>query len=166
MSKPICQWALCALCQIAERDPQRGDRILESLWSTHPRLIGELAVAAVDQGELSADEAAAVLQVSPEEVLSRVEAFRTSDRPNAPIVVDDLGVARLAEGHVPVWEVVREHRKTGSFRALERAYPALTRPELDAALSYGKENAAEVERLITTYDAMLGKKLAEYPFAR
>ncbi|MEA2552031.1 MAG: hypothetical protein QOJ65_207, partial [Fimbriimonadaceae bacterium] len=48
MATPLSQWALCELCKLAEHDPQRGDRIVEALWATHPRLLGELAISAVD----------------------------------------------------------------------------------------------------------------------
>ena len=79
----MVDWALCSLCRLAERDPQRGERILEALWEAHPRLLGELGVLAVDYGEVSIEEAAAPLGLSVEEMQSRVEAFRTAERPAA-----------------------------------------------------------------------------------
>ena len=166
MPKPLSQWALGELCRLAEHDPQRANRIVEALWSAHPRLIGELAMSAVDHGEITVEEAAAVLSVSPEEVQSRVDTFRKSDSPGAPIVEDDgTGVSRLAEGHVPVWEVVREHRKTDSLEALAEAFPALTAAELEAAIAYGKEHRAEIDALIERYENMQERKRTEYPFA-
>ena len=165
MGKPLSQWALCELCRMADRDPQRADRIVETLWSTHPRLLGELAISAVDKNEISLEDAAEVLNVSPEEVKSRVEAFRRAERPAAPIIEDE-GTPRLAEGQVPVWEVVREHRKCGSMEELAKAFPALTETELDAAIAYGTENAEAIDQLIEKYESMQDRKRSEYPYAR
>jgi len=167
MGKAISHWALNELCKLAERDPQRGDRIMEALWSAHPRLIGELAIAAVDHGEISAEEASQVLNVSPEEVQSRVDTFRRGERASAPIVEDDgTGVARLAESHVPVWEVVREYNKTSQVDELAKAFPALTLAELHAALEYGNGHTQQITSLIEQYDSMQSRKRAEYPFAK
>ena len=167
MGKPISHWALNELCRLASRDPQRADRIAEALWSAHPRLLGELAISAVEHGEITAEQAAEVLAVSPEEVLSRVETFRKAKLPGAPILEEDgTGVARLAEGHVPVWEVVCEYRKTQSIDDLAKAFPALSNAELDAALTYGKEHGEEIDRLIEQYERMQDRKRAEYPFAK
>lgn len=167
MGKPLSQWTLCELCRIAETDHQRVDRIVEALWAAHPRLLSELAIAAVDHGEITAEDAAHALSVSPEEVTSRVETFRKDARPKAPIVEDDgAGIARLAEGHVPVWEVVREYRKTHDLESLATAFPALTNTELEAAVIYGNEHPDEIDNLITTYENMQDRKRAEYPFAK
>ena len=167
MGKPLSQWALGELCRLADRDPQRAERIMEALWTTHPRLLGELAISAVDLNEITAEEAAAVLGVSPEEVRSRVETFRKAERPSAPIVEDDgTGIARLAEGHVPVWEVVREYRKTKSIDVLSAAFPALTDAELRAAIDYGDDHAFEIDQLIKKYEGMQNRKRTEYPFAK
>ena len=167
MGKPLSQWTLCELCRIAHNDHQRVDRIVEALWAAHPRLLGELAISAVEHGEISAEDAAEVLGVSPEEVLSRVETFRRTERPSVPIVEDDgTGVARLAEGHVPVWEVVREYRKSNSYDDLAAAFPALTQTELDAAITYGNEHREEIDKLIVKYQNMQDRKKAEYPFAK
>ncbi len=166
MGKSLSQWALQQLCKLADRDPQRADRIVEALWSAHPRLLGELAINAVDHGEVTAEEAATVLGVSKEEVKSRVETFRRSDRPRAPIEDDGAGVAILSEGHVPVWEVCREFRKCNDMAQVAAAFPALTSAELDAAIIYGRENTAEVDRLIVLYEEMQDRKRTEYPFAK
>lgn len=167
MAKPLSQWALCELCRLADRDPQRGDRIVEALWAAHPRLLNELAISAVDHNEITAEEAAEVLNVSADEVRSRVDTFRQAARPTAPIVEDDeTGVARLAEGHVPVWEVVREHRKVGSLEALATAFPALTQDELNAAILYGNEHPEEIQGLIERYEGMKDRKRSEYPYAK
>ena len=165
MPKPLSQWTLCELCRIAERDPQRVDRLAEALWTSHPRLLGELAISAVDHNELTLEEAAEVLNVSVEEVRSRVETFRRAERPTIPII-DEQGIARLAEGQVPVWEVVREHRKCGSMEELAKAFPALTETELLAAIAYGEHNGEAIDKLIERYEDMQGRKRSEYPFAR
>ena len=152
---------------MADRDPQRAERIVEALWAAHPRLLGELAISAVGHGVVSAEEAAEVLGLSAEEVQVRVDTFLRSERPTAPIVEDDgTGIARLAEGHVPVWEVVREFNKTHSFEEVAKAFPALTNAELEAAIDYGKNHAEEVGQLIEKYETMLDRKRAEYPFAK
>lgn len=167
MKRSLSQWALCELCKLADGDPQRGDRILEALWAAHPRLLSELAIYAVDHNEISVDEAAEVLSVTPEELRSRVEAFRRAETPRAPIVEDDgTGIATLAEGHVPVWEVVREFNKTHSLADVALAFPALTEDELRAAVEYGNGHPGEIEALIATYENMQDRKRSEYPFAK
>jgi uncharacterized protein (DUF433 family) len=167
MAKALSSWTLCELCRIAERDPQRGDRIMEALWTTHPRLLTELAISAVGHNEISAKDAADVLGLTTEEIQSRVEAFRKTERPSAPIVEDDgMGIARLAEGHVPVWEVVREHKRSNSLADLAKAFPALTVAELQAAITYGHENPEQIAALIDQYESMQDRKRSEYPFAK
>lgn len=167
MGKSLSQWSLCELCRLADRDPQRADRIVEALWTTHPRLLGELAISGVDHGMITAEQAAEVLGVSTEEVQSRVDTFRKSERPSAPIVEDDgTGVALLAEGHVPVWEVVREYRKTHEMDDVAKAFPALTIAELEAAVAYGNERPDEIDNLIVKYENMQDRKRTEYPFAK
>jgi uncharacterized protein (DUF433 family) len=167
MGKSISQWALGELCRMAKRDPQRANRIVEALWAAHPRLLNELAISAVDHGEISAEDAAEALGISTEEITSRVESFRRSERPTAPIVEDDgTGVARLGEGHVPVWEVVREFDKTNSLDEVAKAFPALTGAELAAAIDYGVEHHEQIHNLIEKYESMQDRKRAEYPFAK
>ena len=167
MKRSLSQWALCELCKLADRDPQRGDRILEALWAAHPRLLSEIAIYAVDHNEITVDEAAEVLSVTPEELRSRVEAFRRAETPRAPIVEDDgSGIAVLAEGHVPVWEVVREFNKTSSMPEVAKAFPALSEDELLAAIEYGQKHPGEIDALITTYENMQDRKRSEYPYAR
>lgn len=158
-------WQLQQLQRLASMDPERVETILNTLWRQYDGLFAELAVLATDQEELSVERCAQLLGVSPEEVERRMLAFRVAVR-NERAVVHDGTVARLHEGRIPVWEVVREYRKLGSVERLAESFPSLTQGELAAALKYAEANPEEIEGQIARYEEVLVKRRAEYPFAR
>ncbi|MGV3615480.1 MAG: DUF433 domain-containing protein [Fimbriimonas sp.] len=166
MWRVIEPWQLAQLQRMAALDPERVETVLNTLWKSYPGLFEELAVSAVDQRDLSVDACADRIDVDAAEVERQLFAFRnTSVRPDR-LVVHDGTVARLSEGQVAVWEVVREYRKLGSVERLAASFPSLTHRELAAALKYAEAHPDEVEAQIERYETALGKRRAEYPFAR
>jgi uncharacterized protein (DUF433 family) len=160
-------WQLRQLSRMAAQDPERVEEMLNTLWASYPGLFKELALAALDQGEIERDRCADLLMEAEEQVERDLETYRR--RPavsDFAVVQDDARVARLAEGRVAVWEIVREFRKLGSVERLVDAFPALTRGELAAALSYAEKHPQEIEDQICRYEAALRQRRAEYPFAR
>lgn len=166
MWKVIEPWQLAQMQRLAALDPERVETMLNTLWNSYPGLYEELAVSAVDQDALGVEACAERIHVAAAEVERQVFAFRTNAvRPDLMVVLDGT-VARLSEGRVAVWEVVREYRKLGSVERLAASFPSLTQRELAAALKYAEANPEEIESQISRYEEVLGKRRAEYPFAR
>ncbi|HVL37914.1 MAG TPA: hypothetical protein VM328_00860 [Fimbriimonadaceae bacterium] len=151
---------------MGQLDPERAETILNTLWCVQPGLLDELAVSAVDQEELSIGECASLLEISAEQVEERLIAFRRRVQLVDLCVVRDRDVAKLAQGQVAVWEVVREYRKLGSVIRLKEAFPALSEGELAAALIYAEEHPAEIEDKINEFETMVVRRRAEYPFVK
>jgi uncharacterized protein (DUF433 family) len=166
MWKVIEPWQLQQLQRLAALDPERVESMLNTLWNSYPGLYEELAVSAVDQEALAVDACAHRMGVEAEEVRRQVFAFRTTSAHDERMVVHDGPIARLTEGQVAVWEVVREYRKLGSVERLAASFPSLTHRELAAALKYAEANPEEIESQITRYEEVLGKRRSEYPYAR
>ena len=109
------------------------------------------------------------LNASEDSIDEHLLQFRNVVRSIECAVVHDAStkpMARLAEGHIAVWEVVREYRKLGSVEELQSAFPSLDQAELAAALRYAQEHSEEIQALIDEYESVLAKRRAEYPFAR
>jgi uncharacterized protein (DUF433 family) len=161
-------WQLDALKRLGEADPERVETLLNTLWNSYPHLFEELAIVAVDGEALNVQQVAERLATTPESVSERVDRRRRADVVQGLAVVhDEFGkVARLAEGRVAVWEIVREYRKLGSVERLTAAFPWLSTSELAAALSYAEQHPGEVEAQISQYEEILEKRRVEYPFAR
>jgi uncharacterized protein (DUF433 family) len=161
-------WQITQLQRLAAHDAERVETVLNTLWRQYPGLLEELAISAVDQEELGVEECASLLRMDIDAVNQRLAAFRKrAIDPETTIVLDDLtSVARLSEGQVAVWEVVREYRKLGSVERLASAFPGLTEPELAAALKYADGNPEEIEALILRYEEALTRRRSEYPYAR
>jgi uncharacterized protein (DUF433 family) len=161
-------WQLQQLTRLAYNDPERLETVLNTLWRSFPGLLPEVAIAAVDQESLSVDDCARLLEISPAEVEERLVAFRQhavrTDR--AVVHHGDRNVAKLVEGQVCVWEVVRQYRKLGSVERLSQAFPAVPKHELAAALKYAELHPYEIENQIQEYEAVLARKRAEYPFTK
>lgn len=159
-------WKLTQLQKISEKDPLRVELMLDSLCETHPELLSELAISALEQGQISAQDCARMLKLSLEDVENKLQALRrSSESGRAVVVVSENRVAKLADGHVCVWEIVRELRRLGSLERVSEYFPALSRCELDAAVAYAEENSEEIEALIHKYELILERRRSEYPFA-
>jgi uncharacterized protein (DUF433 family) len=161
-------WQLTQLQRLASVDAERVESILNTVWQQYPGLMGDLAIAAVDQEHLSVDRCAELLDETPERVEERLIKFRQRHvRAEKAVIVDEGHVvAKLAEGGIAVWEIVRAYRRLGSVERLVEAFPALSTTELAAALTYAEKNPAEIEQQISKYEAAVQKRRAEYPFAR
>lgn len=160
-------WQLRQLQRLAQIDAERVETMMNTLWNSYPGLLADIAIAAVDQEQLSVDACAALLEVSPSEVDNRLIDFRNrASASEQAVVVESGSCAKLADSHIAVWEIVREFRKLGSVERLTEAFPSLPKTELAAALVYAEQNPGEIETQISRYEEILQKKRSEYPFMR
>lgn len=164
------KWQLAQMQRLAKSDPERVEAILNTIWNSYPGLLDDLAIAGVDQEQLSIDACAKLLGTDVAGVEARLLEFRQQNARydyDRAVVVDALSsVAKLADSRVAVWEIVREYRKLGSVERLTEAFPSLPKSELAAALVYAEKNPAEIENQISRYEEILQKKRAEYPHMR
>lgn len=162
-------WQLLQLQRLAKLDPERVESLLNTLFHQYPSLFGELAIAAVDQEQLTIGECADRLGITEDLVEQRRAEWhrRLVSTTDTAVVVHEgtKPVARLAEGHLAVWEVVREYRKVGSVEALRNSFPGVSEVELAGALRYAQDHTQEIEDHIQAYEKLLALKRAEYPFA-
>lgn len=156
-------WQLRQLALLAERDLDRAEHALNTLWSSVPGLYEHLTLGAAAAGDLSY-EAAATLLGKPEEVVRALAANTIAVQLYRP-VHDAKNIARVAEGQLSVWEIVRVYRKLGSVESLVSAFPGVDKSELAAALRYAEENPAEIEALIAEYESVVARRRTEYPFS-
>lgn len=161
-------WQFRQLERLASADPDRAETILNTVWRSFPGLLGELAIGAVDQEELTVQACAELLDMSEEDVEQRLHAYRRrSQRFDYAVVHDrDTHIARLADGKIAVWEIIREFRKLGSVDRLRQAFPGVSEADLASAFRYAEAHAKEIEQLIEDYESRLAKMRAEYPFAK
>lgn len=163
-------WQLGQLQRLSQTDPERVETILNTLWNSYPGLLSDLAIAAVDQEQLSVDACAELLDKQTSEVEEALVEFRQKSAKfnyDWAVVVDNgSSIAKLVDSHVAIWEIVREFRKLGSVERLTEAFPSLPKSELAAALVYAEQNPSEIEDQINKYETILQKKRAEYPFMK
>ncbi len=160
-------WQFTQLKRLATFDPERVETTMNTIWNAYPGLFEEVCVSAVDQEQLTVARCAEILGIAESRVEEHLHDFRSRPpQPAAAVVRDERAVARLAEGHVAVWEIVREYRKLGSVERLVDSFTSLSRGELAAALKYAEQNPREIEEQIARYEELLAKRRAEYPFAR
>lgn len=160
-------WQFTQLKRLSAFDAERVETTMNTLWNAYPGLFQEVCVSAVDQEQLTVARCAELLELSEARVEELLHAFRSRPpQPTAAVVRDERSVARLAEGQVAVWEIVREYRKLGNVERLVDSFTSLSRGELAAALKYAEQNPAEIETQIVRYEELLAKRRAEYPFAR
>jgi uncharacterized protein (DUF433 family) len=163
-------WQLAQLARLSKTDAERVETILNTLWRSYPGLLGDLAVAAVDQEQLTVGACSDLLQVTVPEVEDRLLRFRKNckspEYERAVVMDSSSSVALLPESRIAVWEIVREYRKLGSVERLTEAFPSLPKSELAAALVYAEQNPSEIESQISRYEEILTRKRAEYPFMR
>ena len=162
------KWQISQLERLVSSDPDRAETILNTVWKSFPGLLSELAISAVDQEMISVQECAEVIGSSEEEVVQRLINYRR--RPSiaeaTSEVHSDNAVAKVADGRIAVWEVIREHRKLGSVDRLRQAFPSISEPDLAYAFRYAESHQPEIEKLIRDYEDILAKRRAEYPFAK
>jgi uncharacterized protein (DUF433 family) len=166
MWTPMEPWQVAQLAHLAEVEPDRVEAALNELWDVRPDLLEQLTLAAYDQQELTADEAAHVLRISVAELDGKLAQYRRRLLKSSLVVASHGRAAKLGDIGLPVWEVVRVHRKLGSMEKLQEAFSGVPRTALEAALTYAEENAAEVERQIFEYEDLLERRLAEHQNVR
>jgi uncharacterized protein (DUF433 family) len=162
-------WQLAQMQRLAKSDPERVETILNTLWNSYPGLLGDMAIAAVDQEQLSVDDCAKLLNIGIADVELRLLEFRIKSAKwdcDLAVVVEGQSCARLADSNLAVWEIVREFRKLGSVERLTEAFPSLPKAELAAALVYAEKNPGEIEEQISKYEEILRKKRTENPHMR
>ncbi len=159
-------WQLVQLERLAETSPERVERALNILWDADPDLLAEVAIEALDQDEITPDRCSQMLGIALDEVESRLTIHRKKALKRCCVVVAEGAVAKLADGGLPVWEVVRVYRKLGSIEKLQEAFAGVSTQTLDSALAYAKHHPDEIENQINRYEQMLERKRAEYPFAK
>lgn len=172
MWRPFESWQLNQLEKLADSDPERFESILNVVWAQHPGLLKQLALAAIEDGALSINDAAKVLDIPVDMVqeqvlLSRVESRRSHIGAGSAVIVYESGSeARLAGGKIAVWEVVRAYRRLGSMERLRETFPSLTPVELAAAVDYAAKNPGEIEDQIEKYESLLERRRSLYPYAK
>ena len=162
-------WQLAQLQRLGLLDPERVETILNTVWRSYPGLLEDLAIAAVDQEQLSVEACAEQLVIDVAHVEERLIEFRQKNARfdyDWAVVFDGRShIARLAESQVAVWEIVREYRKLGSVERLTESFPSLPKSELAAALVYAEQNPSEIEQQIARYEETIQKRRSEYPYA-
>lgn len=160
-------WQLHSLTRLATQDPDRVETALNTLYRQFPGLREELAIMAVDQEQLSVDDCARLLAIEVTEVEARLFAFRHRARFETAVIQDPGNkIARLADGKVAVWEVIREFRRLGSAERVRDAFPGLNEGDLASAFRYAQEHPIEIEKLISDYEALQTLRRSQYPFAK
>ena len=148
--------------------PERVEEAMHRLFELDPGLRNDLVIGAVDQEMITVQQAAEYTGMSSEEIDRRLVDFRMlmAQRDVKIEKLHDKAVARVVGAGISVWEIVRESRRVGDFERLRETFPALTQNELNLALSYGREHAAEIDDEIRRYEQVLARRRTEYPFAK
>jgi uncharacterized protein (DUF433 family) len=159
-------WLVPEIERLARSGPDRIEGILQALRSAAPEVHCELVLMALDNGNLSQEEAASRLGTDEVTVAIRLELFRQShSESNSQTIVHDKNqVARIANKHVAVWEIVREFRRAGSVGAMRDSFPTLTELELRTALAYAGRHPDEIAGRIAEYERLLERSRSLYPF--
>ncbi len=168
MEHGIEPWLISQIGQLAKSNPERFRQLIEVIQAHSPEIYEELAIMAVEHGQMTASECAVCLETDEKAVDFRLEVYRrdASENIDTVLIHSDLGgVARLAASQVTVWEVVREYRKVGSVESLKTAFPGLTESELRAALVYAGRNPDEIGAKIKQYEEFIQRTKTAYPFA-
>lgn len=166
MSTPSDPWLIAQLGRLAKTNPERFDTFLKRVQANQPDIYEELALMAVENGDLSPENCAICLETDEQNVNVRLEIYRQvegNETKGIVIETDEHGVARLSDTGVKVWEIVHMYRKLGSIEALKESYLSLTDGELRAALRYADRNAEEVEARIAEYEKVVERTKAAYP---
>ncbi len=168
MSARLETWQLAQLQRMANCEPEKVEGLLNTLWSSHPGLFDELAIAAIDQEMLTVDEGSKLLSLNESEIEERLLEYRQRSKNYETVVIHDemRKAACLSQGGIPVWEVVLEYRKLGSVDMLKAAFPSLTEGDLTSALKYAETHSEEIEHCISDYELIRARRKAEYPFSR
>lgn len=141
--------------RFARSRPERLAQLLARLREDAPEIFEELVLTGLEHGDISPEEGALILNLSPEDLADRQERYRAaiSEGEEASLIVRDrAGIARVAGSIIAVWELVRAFRKAGTVAALHKLFPSLTETELRAALAYAGRHPEEVQARILAYE--------------
>lgn len=159
-------WQVAELERLADQDLDGLEIALNEMWRRRPQLLEQVALSALDRDRITPEHAAQVLKIEREELDAKLAQFRKRALKRRCVVVGDGAIARLAEGGLPVWEIVRAYRALGSLEALHEAFSGASAPSLESALAYAEEHPAEIERQIDRYEQLLERRKNEYPRLR
>ncbi len=160
MWTPFEPWQIAELQRLSERQRDEVESGLNALWESHPELLEEITIGALDRQQISAGRAAQVLGISEPEALRCLARHRRRALRRSCIVLAEGCDAKLADGGLPVWEVVRVYRRVGSVAKLQQSLKGISLETLGAALVYANENAEEIEAQIAAYEAEVQKRSA------
>lgn len=166
MWTPLEPWQVSQLSRLATVDQDLVESALNMLWDARPELLSQVTIAAVDQEEISVERAASVLRISEGEVEQKLAELRRRSLKRCCVVITEGTVAKLADGGLPVWEVVRVYRKLGTMERLQEAFSGVSHQTLESALAYAEVNPQEIEHQITRYEQLVERRRAEYPSLR
>jgi uncharacterized protein (DUF433 family) len=145
-------WPISQLVNLVKHSPQAGAPVVQFLKNSCPETYQQLAILALDSGEISLAEVAKELGIPESTVANLYENYvreQSSERRN----ISKLdGVAILTSCRVAVWEVEREYRRAGSIEALESLFPGIPPRELRCAIKYAAANSEEVEAQISRFE--------------
>jgi predicted HTH domain antitoxin/uncharacterized protein (DUF433 family) len=166
MWTPMEPWQVAQLERLSSIDHDKVESALNDLWDAHPEMLEQITISAIDQEQITLDRGAQILRMSEADVEQKLAEFQRRALKRCCVVVCEGSVAKLADGGLPVWEVVRVFRKLGTFEKLQEAFSGVSLQTLESALAYAELNGAEIEQQIARYEELLERRRAEYPYVR
>jgi hypothetical protein len=163
---PLEPWQIAQLGRLSTIDPDRIESALNALWKDRPELLEQVVIAGVANGDVSSLCAARQLDLDESEVEKKAAEFNRRSLKRCCLVICESGVAKLADGGIPVWEVVRVYRKLCSMERLQQAFSGVSADTLASALDYAQMNPEEINHQIERYEEMVERRRAEYPYAQ
>lgn len=166
MWTPYESWQVAELERLADQDLDGLEIALNEMWRRRPHLLEQVTLSALDRETITSDHALRILRIDREDLEDKLGQFRKRALKRRCVVVGEGAVARLADGGLPVWEIVRAYRALGSLEALHEAFSGASTQALESALAYAEEHPAEIERQIERYEQLLERRKSEYPRLR
>ena len=163
MWTPFEEWQVAQLERLSHVDREATEAALNSLWDARPDLLERLTLSAIDEDQLSLSRAAEVLGISERGVEFKLAAHRRRTLKAQCIVVSDGSNAQMADGGLPIWEMVRVYRILGSIDRVLDSLSGVSRDSLESALAYADRNPDEIEDQIRRYESALEVRRAELP---
>jgi uncharacterized protein (DUF433 family) len=155
-------WQVAQLERLSRIDHDRVEAALNALWESCPEMFEQVTIAAIDDGHITLERGAQVLRASIEEIEVALADFRRKGLKRC-LVVTDGSDAKMADGGLPVWEIVRVFRKVGSIEKLQEAFAGISPQTLESALDYAAANSEEIDKQISFYEEQVELRRAEYP---
>jgi hypothetical protein len=159
-------WQVAQLERLSSIDHERVESALNTMWEARPDLLEQITVSAIDEEAITIERGAQILRITTAEVDQKLVEFRRRALKRCCVVVCDGSIAKLADGGLPVWEVVRVYRKLGTFEKLQEAFSGVSLPTLESALAYAEANPTEIDSQISRYEELLERRRTEYPYVR